>query len=113
MGDARLREIPNAKPQIPEKFQIPIRTSSVSASLLELGSLEFLWCLELGSWSLPNANTLVSDNASRHDCLHRLAVIVREPEIAAVVAIGEFLVVETEQAQNRRVQVVDVHLVLD
>ena len=40
------------------------------------------------------------------------AVDVGEPEIAAGVAVGELLVVEAEQVQDRRVQVVDVDLVL-
>ena len=40
--------------------------------------------------------------------IHRhIAVHVREPEIAAVVAIGQALVVEAEQVQDGRVQVMD------
>ena len=37
---------------------------------------------------------------------------VGQAEIAASVAVGQLLVVEAEQVQERRVQVVDVHLVL-
>ena len=38
---------------------------------------------------------------------------VGQPEVAAGVAVGELLVVEAEQVQNRRVQVVNVDFVLD
>ena len=38
---------------------------------------------------------------------------VGQAEVAAGVAVGELLVVEAEQVQDRRVQVVDVDLVLD
>ena len=41
------------------------------------------------------------------------AVHVGEPEIAAGVAIRQTLVVQAEQVQDRRVQVVEVDLVLD
>ena len=34
---------------------------------------------------------------------------VRQPEIAALETIGQFRVIETEQVQNGRVQVVDVN----
>src|SRR2546427_9981379 len=55
MADARLRESPNSKTQAPKKPQIPMTKTSVSSdNLLELGSLELLWCLELGSWSFPH-----------------------------------------------------------
>ena len=37
---------------------------------------------------------------------------IREPLVAAVVAEGQPFVVEAEQVQNRRVDVVDVRLVL-
>jgi len=40
-------------------------------------------------------------------------VHIGQPEIAAGVAVGELLVVEPEQVQDRRVQVVDVDRVLD
>src|SRR5205823_6983116 len=50
--------------------------------------------------------------ASRHDPLDYVPVIVGEPEITAVVTIGQLFVIETEQVQDRRVQVVDVNLVI-
>ena len=45
--------------------------------------------------------------------LHHPAVHVGQAEVAAGVAVGQLLVVEAEQVQHRRVQVVDVDLVLD
>jgi hypothetical protein len=45
---------------------------------------------------------------SRDDFAHHFAMHIREPEIAACVAVGEFLVVEAEELQDCRVQVVDV-----
>src|SRR5438477_7111775 len=114
MGDARLREIPNSKHQAPENLQIPIPKASVSAAVrLKLGSLEFFWCLELGSSSFPNGSSLISYDGSCHDALHHLAEVVREPEIASVVAVGQFLVVEPQQPQDRGVQVVHVYFILD
>src|SRR6266446_5863578 len=49
---------------------------------------------------------------SRDDLLHDLAVVVREPKIPPVVTILELLVVEAQQRENGRVQVVDVAAVL-
>ena len=39
-------------------------------------------------------------------------VIVGKSEIATVVAIGEFLMIETEQVENRCVQIVNVNFIL-
>src|SRR5204862_5570656 len=64
-----------------------------------------------GGFHRAQFRSLSSD--SRHYPRHHLAVIVREPEIAAVVAIGQFLVIEAQQTQDRGVKIVDVHLVLD
>ena len=38
---------------------------------------------------------------------------IREPVIAALETVGHFEVIDAEQVQNRRVQVVDMDLVLD
>src|SRR4051794_7170974 len=46
------------------------------------------------------------DDVLRHD-----AEVVRQPEVAAVVAVGQLRVVEPEQGEDGRVQVVDVHAV--
>src|SRR4051812_49371277 len=51
--------------------------------------------------------------ASAHDAPDDLAVDVGEPEVAAAVAVGELLVVDAHQMQDRRVQVVHVDLVGD
>ena len=45
--------------------------------------------------------------------LHHLATHICQPEIAAGVAVGEPLVIETQQVQHRGVQVVDVNRVLN
>src|SRR5262249_50251125 len=47
------------------------------------------------------------DSTSRQDLINHLPVDVRQAEIAAVVVIGQPQVVEAEQVQNRRVQVVN------
>ena len=45
--------------------------------------------------------------------MHDAAVDVGEAEVAARVAVGQLLVVDAEQMQNGRVQVVDVDAVFD
>src|SRR5579863_3517888 len=50
----------------------------------------------------------MSGEQFRHDA----ARYIGEPEIPAGVAVGEFLVIESEQVQQRRVQVMHVYLVL-
>ena len=55
----------------------------------------------------------IGPRGSRHHLLDHLAVDVGQAEVAAGVAVGELLVVEAEQVQDRGVQVVDVDLVLD
>ena len=45
------------------------------------------------------------------DRLNELAVHISEPEIATLKSIGQFFVIEAEQMQNRRVQIVHVHFV--
>src|SRR6187401_3188153 len=52
-------------------------------------------------------------HGSRDDVLHDAAAHVGEAEVAAAVAVGQALVVDAHEVQNRRVQVVDVDLVLD
>src|SRR5436190_18410035 len=48
----------------------------------------------------------------RHDRLDDVALDIRETEIAPGVFESELLVIESQQRENRRVQIVDVHLVL-
>ena len=45
--------------------------------------------------------------------LHHAAVDIGQPEVAAAVAVGQPLVVDAQQVQDRGVQVVDVDAVLD
>ena len=55
----------------------------------------------------------MTPTGSRQDLPHHLAMHIGQPEVAAGVAVGEPGVVEAEQVQDRGVQVVDVHGVLD
>ena len=49
----------------------------------------------------------------RQNPVHHFAGHVGQPEVAALVAVGEPLVVDAQQVQHRGVQVVDVHDVVD
>src|SRR5262249_16466207 len=61
-----------------------------------------LWGNSLpGGYETPNQR-------SREQIAHHLAVDVGQPEIAALEAVRQLLVVETEQVQDRRLQGVDV-----
>ena len=44
--------------------------------------------------------------------VHDLSRNIREPEVAALEPVGQFLVVQAEQVQDGRVQVVDVYGIL-
>ena len=50
---------------------------------------------------------------SLQNLLHHVAVHVGQPEVAALEAEGQAGVVEAQQVQDRRLQVVDVDRVLD
>ena len=54
----------------------------------------------------------VSSLLDREDLPDDMAVDVGEAVVAAAVAVGQSLVIEAHQVQDRRVQVVDVDLVL-
>ena len=47
---------------------------------------------------------------SREHAFHHLPVDIGQPEVAAIVTIGELFVIEAEQVQDRRVQVVEVEI---
>lgn len=47
------------------------------------------------------------------DVVEHVAADIGEAEVASAETIGELFVVQTEKMQNGRVQVIDVHLVLD
>src|SRR5579884_4364314 len=51
--------------------------------------------------------------SSRQQLLHDLPMHVRQAEVAALEAVGQLRVIEAQQMQEGRVQVVDVDLVLD
>src|SRR4051812_46812354 len=51
--------------------------------------------------------------ALREDALHHVAFHIGQPEVAAAVAVGELFVIEAEQVQHGRVQIVDVDAVFD
>src|SRR5207248_10254607 len=61
---------------------------------------------ESGCLSPERSSTLSQkfrDDLARH---------IRKPKVAALKTIGQLRVIESEQVQNRRVQVVDMHFVL-
>src|SRR4051794_39836462 len=60
------------------------------------------------SSSLPVSNSIIL----RQNLLHHFPMHIRQPEISAGVAICELLVIEAEQVKDRRVEVVDVDLLL-
>ena len=45
--------------------------------------------------------------------MDHVAVHVSQPEIAALVSIGQSRVIETEQLQNRRLQIVNLDRIVD
>src|SRR4051812_2843903 len=49
----------------------------------------------------------------RQNLLHHMSIHIREAEVAAGVAVGEFFVIQAQRMQDRRVHVVHVDLVLD
>ena len=49
---------------------------------------------------------------SGDEIFHDVSVNIGEPEIASIVAIGQLLVIETEQRQNGRVQIVNMNFAL-
>ena len=51
--------------------------------------------------------------ALSQNLLHHVPFDVRQSEIAALVVVGQARVIEPEQVQDRRLQVVDVNGVLD
>src|SRR5262245_17192155 len=55
----------------------------------------------------------VGGTQSGQEGLHHLAVHVGQAEVAALEAVGQLRVVEAQEVKDRRVQVVDVYLVLD
>src|SRR5207249_2391570 len=83
---------PSTKLQAPEKHQAP--NSKVGA-----------WNLELGIWSFYVV--------SRHHPLDHLSLHISQSEIAAIIPIGEFLMIESKQRENGRVQIVNVNFVFD
>ena len=54
-----------------------------------------------------------SASRSRHNVVDHITEHIGQAHVAAVVAVGELEVVQTEQMQNGRVDVVDVHGVMD
>ena len=57
--------------------------------------------------------SLTCGRISRQDLARHAAAHVGQAEVAAAVAVGQPLVIEAHQVQDRGVQVVDVHAVLD
>src|SRR5688572_30186435 len=51
-------------------------------------------------------------HTSSHDAFDNLPMDIRQPEIPSIVPIRQFLMIESKLPEHRRVQVMDVHLVL-
>ena len=96
---------------------IPLRTAFRQSGASSRTSPGFGGSLVPGIGDHPARHSarswLMVRSRSRHDLLDHLAVEVGQAVVAAGVAEGELLVVEAQQMQDRRVDVVDVHLVLD
>src|SRR5207247_663547 len=46
------------------------------------------------------------------DVFNHVAEVIREAEVAAIISISQFLMIEAEEREDRRVEVVDVDFVL-
>src|SRR5438309_2832805 len=57
--------------------------------------------------------TILADVGLGEDVVHHATVNVGQPEVAAAVAVGEFLVVNAQQVKNGGVEVMDVHGLID
>ena len=53
-----------------------------------------------------------TSSASSHNLLHHVPRHVRQPEVAAGVAVGQLLVVRPHQVKDGRVEIVDVDLLV-
>ena len=49
----------------------------------------------------------------RHNRLHHFARNIRQPKITASMAVGELFMIETEQVQHGRMEVVDTRAIFD
>ncbi|MFT6576443.1 MAG: hypothetical protein ACJA16_004652 [Akkermansiaceae bacterium] len=61
---------------------------------------------------LSDAGSVPHRKALRDDIVHHLSVDIGETEIPSTISISERLMIESEQVEHRRVQVVEVDLVL-
>ena len=74
--------------------------------------------LEVGQEALANVGVLtpqaVIEQAanSRKDRSNEIPMHVGEPEVAPLELVGELLVIEAEQVQNGRLQIVNVHRIV-
>ena len=66
----------------------------------------------MGGGQVVNLQQVFTSFGLRQDSLHNVPRDIRQTEIAARVAEGEFGVVKAQQMQNGRVEIVDVHFVL-
>src|SRR5262245_14420279 len=85
-------------------------SSAASATTRPMGTCS------ISGWKRPNTSSqgfMLSPYASRDELLAHLAEHVRQPEVAPLVAVDELRVVEAQQVEQRRVQVVHGHRVLD
>ena len=113
-----------ARPNFIDRRRSPRRNANVEQGEGMIQPMRSLGVVEKGGQA-PRAATFRSAKSDaagsqspffnrplRDQLLHHLAVHVGQAEVAAGVAVGELLVVEAQQVQDRGVQVVDVDLVL-
>ena len=86
-------------------LRIPRFSASVRGDPLRVTAVSFLLLVKQRACDRdPGRRELSGD-----EIVHHLAVHIRQAEIAAGVAVREFLMVEAQQVQDRRVQVVNVN----
>src|ERR1017187_9420591 len=74
-------------------------------------------CAVLQKWRIPpyGLDHQMADGVrpSSKNLVHHLPMHIREPELTALVSVGQAFVIETQALKNRGLKIVNLHLVLD
>ena len=114
----RLGKLPEAEAELSEAAKLDpkspwaattLDSCATSAAIVRAPSRNFAARYRSTRRSLPHEPSSAKLSKNR---LHHVAGDVGQPEIAAAVAVGEPRVIEAQQVQHRRVQIVHVHRVL-
>src|SRR6266545_5646780 len=97
-------QIPIPKSRRSSNFQGPNRPQWSPDQVLGFGHSLVIGILELGIPERPSRGRELCE-----DALDRFAVNIGEAEVATLETIDEFLVIDTQTAQDRGIEVVDVH----